>query len=197
MARQSGNKEKLIEAGLNLLAQKSPEEISMDEIAEKAGVTKPMVYYYFGNKAGFYKYLVEYIEELVSKLVSDSIKSTKTFRELIKYIVKRRIELIIYQPDLSNAIRLIATKHTIAGVQSRSRLLNKFSELYPIFDKAKASGEIRSDADLQITMVLINSILDGALRVHGKDFFNKINKSEFTDRLTGLIFDGIGTRKRQ
>ncbi len=197
MARQSGNKEKLIQAGLSLLSQKPAEEISMDEIAEKAGVTKPMVYYYFGNKAGFYKYLVEYIEEMVSTLINDSIKSSNSFRKIISYIITKRIELTINQPDLSNAIRIIATTHTIAGVQARSRLISKFSNLIPIFEKAKSAGEIRADADLHITMALTNSLLDGALRIHGKEFFIKINSSEFANGLTSLIFDGIGTGKRQ
>jgi len=197
MAKQSGNKEKLIQAGLSLLSQKPAEEISMDEIAEKAGVTKPMVYYYFGNKAGFYKYLVEYIEELVSTLINESIKSSTNFRGIISYIITKRIELTINQPDLSNAIRIIATTHTIAGVQARSRLISKFSNLIPIFEKAKNTGEIRADADLHITMALTNSLLDGALRIHGQDFFKKINSSEFANGLTSLIFDGIGTGKRQ
>ena len=197
MARQPGNKEKLIQAGLGLLSQKTAEEISMDEIAEKAGVTKPMVYYYFGNKAGFYKYLVEYIEELVAKLLTESINSSDSFREIINNIIKQRIQLINNQPHLSNAIRVIVTTHTIAGVQARSRIIDHFSNLVPIFEKAKDTGEIRMDSDLHITMALTNSILDGALRVHGKDFFKKIDSSEFARTLTSLIFDGIGTGKRQ
>ena len=197
MARQSGNKEKLIQAGLSLLSQKPSEEISMDEIAEKAGVTKPMVYYYFGNKAGFYKYLIEYIEEMVTTLINSSIKSSTSFRGIITYIITKRIELTINQPDLSNAIRIIATTHTIAGVQARSRLISKFSTLTPAFEKAKKTGDIRIDADLHITMALTNSLLDGVLRIHGKDFFRKIDTSEFANQLTSLVFDGIGTGKRQ
>ncbi|MGZ2225169.1 MULTISPECIES: TetR/AcrR family transcriptional regulator [Glutamicibacter] len=57
--RATDSKEKLFEAAMRLLGSRSPESVSVDEIAAAAGVSKGTVYYNFGSK-----------DELVSQLLS-------------------------------------------------------------------------------------------------------------------------------
>ncbi|MGO2069476.1 TetR/AcrR family transcriptional regulator [Glutamicibacter arilaitensis] len=57
--RATDSKEKLFEAAMKLLGSRSPESVSVDEIAAAAGVSKGTVYYNFGSK-----------NELVSQILS-------------------------------------------------------------------------------------------------------------------------------
>ncbi|WP_442904004.1 TetR/AcrR family transcriptional regulator, partial [Glutamicibacter sp.] len=57
--RATDSKEKLFEAAMQLLGSRSPESVSVDEIAAAAGVSKGTVYYNFGSK-----------DELVSQILS-------------------------------------------------------------------------------------------------------------------------------
>ncbi len=57
--RATASKERLFEASMHLLGSRSPEAVSVDEIAAAAGVSKGTVYYNFGSK-----------EELVSQILS-------------------------------------------------------------------------------------------------------------------------------
>ncbi|MFC9844920.1 TetR/AcrR family transcriptional regulator [Streptomyces sp. NPDC060223] len=46
----------LLEAALSLFAQRAPEEVSLDDVAEAAGVSRPLVYRYFpGGKQQLYE----------------------------------------------------------------------------------------------------------------------------------------------
>ena len=55
----------LIDAGSALFAHHAFEEISMRQIAEAAGVSKPLLYHYFPNKIALFKAAVqEYADEL-------------------------------------------------------------------------------------------------------------------------------------
>lgn len=196
MSKKKVKKEKLLEAGIALLASKSASEISMDDIAAEVGVTKPMVYYYFGSKAGFYEHLVEYIISSLQEMLNTSLKPGSSFREVLKELIARRIIQQANYPDLSNAVRILATSKVICGAESRPRILALFSTLEPLFDEAKRVGEVRTDADLRLVMALLNSLMDGALRIHGKDFFKTVNSADFAEKLIQLLFDGIGTGKR-
>ncbi len=196
MQKKTDNRERLLCAGLVLLTKKPSDKISMDEIAAKAGVTKPMVYYYFGSKVGYYDNLVQHIEDALQKILTDCIEPETSFREVLVKIIKGRIRLIIQHPELSNAIRIMATSKTIGGAESRSRIVAMFNRLQPVFDAAISTGEIREDADLYLIMAMTNSLLDGALRIHGKKFFNTVNPVYFAERLVRLVFDGIGMGKR-
>lgn len=48
-------REQLLEAGARLFAEHSYEEISMREIAQAAGVSKPLLYHYFPSKIDLFK----------------------------------------------------------------------------------------------------------------------------------------------
>ena len=52
-------REQLLDVGRTLFAEKGFEAVSVEEIASKAGVTKPVVYEHFGGKEGLYAVLVD------------------------------------------------------------------------------------------------------------------------------------------
>lgn len=196
MQKKIDNRDRLLRAGLLLLTKKNPDKISMDEVAAEAGVTKPMVYYYFGSKIGFYKHLVQHIEDALQSILANCVNPGLSFREVLIRIIIGRIELITQHPQLSNAVRIMATSKTIGGAESRSKIVAMFNRLQPVFDNAISKDEIREDADLHMVMAMTNSLLDGALRIHGKEFFNTVNPADFAGVLVRLVFDGIGTGKR-
>jgi AcrR family transcriptional regulator len=53
--QQTGGAEKILQVAISLFAQKGYDATSTREIVEAAGVTKPMLYYYFGSKEGLCK----------------------------------------------------------------------------------------------------------------------------------------------
>jgi AcrR family transcriptional regulator len=52
-------REQLLDVGRKLFAEKGFEAVSVEEIAAKAGVSKPVVYEHFGGKEGLYAVLVD------------------------------------------------------------------------------------------------------------------------------------------
>lgn len=52
------NKEKILECALELFYAKGYDAVGVQEIAEKAGITKPTLYYYFGSKYGLLETLL-------------------------------------------------------------------------------------------------------------------------------------------
>jgi AcrR family transcriptional regulator len=59
--RMSGQqrREQLLDVGRRLFAEKGFDAVSVEEIAAKAGVSKPVVYEHFGGKEGLYAVLVD------------------------------------------------------------------------------------------------------------------------------------------
>lgn len=59
--RMSGQqrREQLLDVGRRLFAEKGYEAVSVEEIAAKAGVSKPVVYEHFGGKEGLYAVVVD------------------------------------------------------------------------------------------------------------------------------------------
>jgi AcrR family transcriptional regulator len=60
----------LLEAAIEVIRREGP-TASMDEIAAQAGITKPIVYRYFGDRAGLYQAVAErYCADLTSRFQS-------------------------------------------------------------------------------------------------------------------------------
>ncbi|TJZ55463.1 TetR/AcrR family transcriptional regulator [Streptomyces piniterrae] len=63
-------REQLIAVALDLFSHRSPEDVSIDEIAEAAGISRPLVYHYFPGKQQLYEAaLRRAAEELTTRFV--------------------------------------------------------------------------------------------------------------------------------
>jgi AcrR family transcriptional regulator len=85
--RMSGRerREQLIDVGRKLFASKGFEAVTIEEIAAKAGVSKPVVYEHFGSKDGLYAVIVDREMNALMGMVSDSLTDTSGgARELLE-----------------------------------------------------------------------------------------------------------------
>jgi len=66
----SARRAQLVEVGRMVFAQHGYEATSVEEIAERAGISKPIVYEHFGGKEGLYAVIVDReVEHIVGRIV--------------------------------------------------------------------------------------------------------------------------------
>ena len=73
--RMSGQerREQLLDVGRRLFAEKGFEAVSVEEIAARAGVSKPVVYEHFGGKEGLYAVLVDREMSYLLSSIADAL----------------------------------------------------------------------------------------------------------------------------
>jgi TetR/AcrR family transcriptional regulator len=72
IGKDNGSKGKIILAAIEVFAQKGKHGASMEEIAEKAGVNKALLYYYFKGKDNlFQKTLTEVLHKIFYSIISN------------------------------------------------------------------------------------------------------------------------------
>lgn len=78
--RMSGQqrREQLLDVGRRLFAEKGFEAVSVEEIAAKASVSKPVVYEHFGGKEGLYAVVVDREMSYLLTSISDALTATDT-----------------------------------------------------------------------------------------------------------------------
>ena len=69
-------REVLLAAATALFAQKGYAGTSVREIVERAGVTKPVLYYYFENKEGLFRAILEWARELQQEMLGEVLQRT-------------------------------------------------------------------------------------------------------------------------
>src|SRR5437667_3502763 len=94
----SARRAQLIEVGRSLFAERGYEAASMEEIADRAKVSKPIVYEHFGGKEGLYAVVVDReVEHIVGRIVD--AMSTGSPRERLERAALAFLTYVKERPD--------------------------------------------------------------------------------------------------
>ncbi|MFZ4858447.1 MAG: TetR/AcrR family transcriptional regulator [Desulfuromonadaceae bacterium] len=91
------SRERLLGAALELFTQKGYAATSVREICLVAGVTKPVLYYYFKSKEGIYQQLMEDSYSRFEAMLADLDSFTGTVRQRVIHFCERVFETSIQQ----------------------------------------------------------------------------------------------------
>lgn len=85
MEIQNENKTRILETALGLFALKGYDACGVREITDACGITKPTLYYYFGNKSG----ILDAVIDVHGKMMADSVgKACAYSHDLVKQVTE-------------------------------------------------------------------------------------------------------------
>jgi AcrR family transcriptional regulator len=118
----SQRREQLLDVGRALLAAKGFDGTSIEEIAHRAGVSKPVVYEHFGGKERLYAIVVDReMDRLLNRIISALTGATHP-RELLE---RAATALLDYIEDSTDGFRILLRDSAVAsGSGTFSGLLN-------------------------------------------------------------------------
>ncbi|MBI4515756.1 MAG: TetR/AcrR family transcriptional regulator [Deltaproteobacteria bacterium] len=121
----SARRTQLVEIARGVFAQRGYEATSVEEIAARAKVSKPIVYEHFGGKEGLYAVLVDREMEHVVTRISDAI-ATGTPRERVE---RAALAFLSYVRDQSDGFVVLSRDAPLTLARGgMSSLLNDVAE---------------------------------------------------------------------
>ena len=82
----------ILEAGIEVFADKGLEKANINTIARNAGVSVGVIYKYYGDKDGFFLACVRHSLELLDSTLQEAVEGVKDVRECIERIVRALIK---------------------------------------------------------------------------------------------------------
>ena len=89
---QNNARERLLETATELFAEKGYASASVREIVEKAGVSKPVLYYYFKSKEGLFYAILEWAAEVQQEILNEIFKTRGTVLDRLIFLYRRVYE---------------------------------------------------------------------------------------------------------
>ncbi len=143
--------------------EKGPTDISITQIAKRAGVSVGSLYQYFENRAG----LLAFVTELASQLAMDLIKDIAPYLEPLPL---REALMTYFQGNLewSQTQPAFVQFYTRAAYQGDPELSDRVVRpiatvlrqgIHDILERAAQRGELRSDIDLEATARVVYAML--------------------------------------
>ena len=120
----SDRRAQLIEVGRAVFAKRGFEATSVEEIADRAKVSKPVVYEHFGGKEGLYAVIVDREMEYVVRRITEAI-THGTPRERIEHAA---LAFLTYVRDQPAGFAILAQDRPLSSSTGMASLLNDVAE---------------------------------------------------------------------
>ena len=183
-------RERLLETAIGMFAQKGYAGTSVREIAEQAGVSKPVLYYYFKSKEGLFLAILEMAENLQKQLLAEVLESQGTVLDRLALLYRRVYEEVEAHQSFYKLIHgLIFGPPQGAPDYDFTRYHRHMIEaIRKIYHKGLTAGEVKKiDADDVAYMVL--SLIDFCL--HVDQVQPQASDPQRAERLMRLAFLGV------
>ncbi len=198
---QRDGRARILEAAARLFSRRGIDAVSMQQIADEAGVSKATIFHHFRGKDDLYLEVVRQVCEGTRRMLDelDRSPSARAVDQLAEY---RRHDLaqLLEHEDLA---RFILRELTM-GRERQARALagevfaDHFRKLRALVERAQAEGDLRPDArpsEMAVAAVGMNLFLFlvwPVLRHLPEDGFVSIE--ETAERLYALLLEGMRNR---
>src|SRR5674476_177491 len=189
-ARMTGKqrREQLLEVGRKLFADKGFEATTVEEIAAKAGVSKPVVYEHFGGKEGLYAVVVD--REIRSLLdgMTGALSTDGHARVLLE---QAALALLDYVENSTDGFRILV-RDSPAG-QSTGSFASLLSDVASQVEHILAAEFKHQKLDPK-TAPIYAQMLVGMVALTGQWWMDsrKFKKADVAAHLVNLAWNGLG-----
>jgi AcrR family transcriptional regulator len=191
-------KTRIFMVAAHLFAQKGFNGVSMREISERAGVTKPTIYYYYKNKEEIYRALIDAgIEHGRADL--DRLKGSQlSFRQLLIEIIREKIRDCAQFTDFSKILidLHLSTERLDFLDGFKERAHEPLHELVRMIRAGQETGELNRTIDPRLAAEIISAVVLYYLRQQ-VERGGAVGDEHLAERIVEMIFSGLGTKQNQ
>jgi len=152
---------RLLEVATRVFADKGYSGASVQEIVRRAGVTKPVLYYYFGSKAGIFRAILDEAAYMLELLLEEVGNEPGSAVDRFLFLYTRTYQNAAESPDVIRLIHnlLFAPPEGVPPYDYASfpsRMLEAIKEIYA---EGVARGEFVEEDPGEVAMLVL-SIMD-------------------------------------
>ena len=183
-------REQLIAIGRSLFAERGFEGTSVEEIALRAGVSKPVVYEHFGGKEGLYAVVVDREMNRLETTITRSMVHGRS-RARIEQAV---IALLTYVEDETDGFQILV-RYTQPGIgRSYSTLLNDaVAQVSHILGNAFKRSGLNPDTAILYGQALVGMVsMTAQWWLDQRDTDDSLTKEDVAAHIVNLCWNGLG-----
>jgi AcrR family transcriptional regulator len=187
---EHGTRVRILEIATDLFAEKGYAGTYVREIVEKAGVSKPVLYYYFRSKEGLFYAILEWAADVQRSLLGEVLEAPGTVLERFVYLYRRVYDGIQEYKSLYKMIHGLiygppqgAPEYDYFKFQA-----DMFDAVKRIYSEGLTAGEIKK-ADADEVAFLILGLLDFSLNID--TMMPALADPQRPERILKLAFQGL------
>lgn len=147
VAKESSRRTQIMVSGLEVFAEKGFHLASMDDIADRAGVSKPILYQHFSSKQDFYLGVLDERVDVLVQQINDAIDGAEGNRNRLEAAIACYFKLV---DDADHGFRLIFESDFTMNHEVRARVEDVVSQVSRIVgtEVANQTGKSIGEANI-------------------------------------------------
>ncbi len=167
------NKEKqdrMINASLKLFALNGYKHASTDDIVTEAGISKGLLFHYFGSKLGLYTFLYDYsVRFMKLELTRGVIDSTTDYFELRKQIEFAKMQVLKNYPYMQQFLDRSKSENVKEALLAVEEQRNVLSDVYAEIMSRANTSRLAENIDLAKLDAMLEYTIKGLMTEHFQD----------------------------
>jgi len=196
--RQSAGEIAILDAAVRMFSQYGYDGVSMQRIADAAGVSKANIYHHFTSKEALYLAIVRDSAQHLSEIVEMLADRKGDFGQRLRDFAREHLEHLF---DNATTLRLVL-REAFSGDEEKSRMVVEqvvggiFNRMVAIFRAGQEAGQLRADLDpgLCATLLMGGNLFffqaQGVLRQIPEARF-AANPAEFNRQMADVMLTGM------
>ena len=183
-------RQRLLEMATKLFAEKGYAGTSVREIVDRAGVSKPVLYYYFKSKEGLFYAILEWAAAVQQEIITEIFTTSGTVLERFIYFYRRVSEGVEEHQDLYKMIHglIYGPPQGAPGYDFPKYQRHMFDAVKRIYANGLTPGEAKA-ADEDEVAFLVLSLIDFSLNMN--QVLPELADPQRPERLLRLAFEGF------
>jgi AcrR family transcriptional regulator len=180
----------ILAAAAAILADKGYDAVSLNDVGERLGITKPTLYYYFASKDELVLQVKQAAQDLVVDAIAEAEALPGSGLSKLERLIRRYLKIL--ETDLVHCLITVDPRNMTP--ESRAKYLDRAVHLeqrvQAIITEGVRDGSIRKQ-DPTIAIRSIFGLLNGLAIAYRRDF---ASWDHVGDEVTALLFEGIRPR---
>ena len=191
---KKATKKKIFEVAAELFSKYGYYKVSVREICEAAGVTKPVLYYYYKDKENLLCEMMKETRQVVDQIILRNLKPEQKFVVQLEGIIKFYIQFLNEYPHLMRFMTFVQLMSAPDEVKKfkYNKAKEDWEKLFRLFEQAQFKGELIVNVNHRILarnflgtiIIIMSNFLMGHLTKseYEKDLYDHLNfwKQQFT-----------------
>ncbi|WP_342667825.1 TetR/AcrR family transcriptional regulator [Luteipulveratus mongoliensis] len=182
-------REQLIVVGRQVFAERGVGATTVEEIASKAGVTKPLIYEHFGGKEGLYAVVVDREMARMLEVITKALTADESSPHQL--LEDAALAVLTYIQDSPDGFRVLT--HDSPSWHTGGSLGSLMSDIAVQVEQALATTFKKTNLDMKSVPIYAQMLL-GCIALTGEWWLEsgrKVKKEELAAHMVNLIWNGL------
>ena len=162
--------DRMINAALKVFASNGYKHASTDEIVAEAGISKGLLFHYFGSKLGLYTFLYDYSTRFMKlELTTGVLSSAHDYFEIRKQIEFAKMQVLRNYPYMQRFLESCTSENVKEALMATERQRSVLSDVYAVLKNQSDRSLFVPDISYERLDAMLDYTISGLMNAHFRD----------------------------